>query len=78
MARLRAIKITTEAGAPEGSGVGGEAFRSQKLCISNDYLNDPRSLAWREGAAKAQYRRRGGAAASVQRQERRRAVRDPQ
>lgn len=53
VARLRAIKITTEAGAPEGSGVGGEAFRSQKLCISNDYLNDPRSLAWREGAARA-------------------------
>lgn len=51
--RLRAIEITTQAGVPEGSGVGGEAFRSQKLCISNDYLNDPRSLAWREGAAKA-------------------------
>lgn len=53
VARLRAIEITTQAGVPEGSGVGGEAFRSQKLCISNDYLNDPRSLAWREGAAKA-------------------------
>src|SRR3954468_18775612 len=53
VARLRAIEITTQAGTPEGSGVGGEAFRSQKLCISNDYLNEPRSLAWREGAAKA-------------------------
>ncbi|MCP3447640.1 GAF domain-containing protein [Bradyrhizobium sp. CCGUVB14] len=61
VARLRAIKITTEAGAPEGSGVGGEAFRSQKLCISNDYLNDPRSLAWREGAARANI----GAAAAL-------------
>ncbi|TYL90258.1 EAL domain-containing protein [Bradyrhizobium rifense] len=61
VARLRAIKITTEAGAPEGSGVGGEAFRSQKLCISNDYLNDARSLAWREGAARANI----GAAAAL-------------
>lgn len=59
--RLRSIVITTEAGTPEGSGVGGEAFRDQKLCISNDYLNDPRSLAWREGAAKAHI----GAAAAL-------------
>lgn len=61
VARLRAIEITTEAGTPEGAGVGGEAFRSQKLCISNDYLNDPRSLAWREGAVKANI----GAAAAM-------------
>lgn len=53
VARLRSIVITTEAGTPEGSGVGGEAFRDQKLCISNDYLNDPRSLAWRAGATSA-------------------------
>ncbi|MBH5400505.1 GAF domain-containing protein [Bradyrhizobium sp. CNPSo 4010] len=59
--RLRSIVITTEAGTPEGSGVGGEAFRDQKLCVSNDYLNDPRSLAWREGAAKAHI----GAAAAL-------------
>nr|WP_249803270.1 EAL domain-containing protein [Bradyrhizobium sp. 21] len=51
--RLRAIEITTDAGTPEGSGVGGEAFRDQKLCVSNDFLNDPRSLAWREGAVRA-------------------------
>lgn len=59
--RLRSLVITTEAGTPEGSGVGGEAFRDQKLCISNDYLNDPRSLVWREGAAKAHI----GAAAAL-------------
>ncbi|WP_027573551.1 GAF domain-containing protein [Bradyrhizobium sp. WSM1743] len=59
--RLRSIVITTETGTPEGSGVGGEAFRDQKLCVSNDYLNDPRSLAWREGAAKAHI----GAAAAL-------------
>nr|WP_249794986.1 EAL domain-containing protein [Bradyrhizobium sp. Oc8] len=61
VARLRAIEITTEAGTPEGTGVGGEAFRSQQLCISNDYLNDPRSLAWRDGAARANI----GAAAAL-------------
>ncbi|TWB06313.1 bifunctional diguanylate cyclase/phosphodiesterase [Bradyrhizobium stylosanthis] len=59
--RLRAIEITTDAGKPEGLGVGGEAFREQKLCISNDYLNDPRSLAWRAGATKAHI----GAAAAL-------------
>ena len=51
--RLSTIEITTDAATPEGRGVGGEAFRSQKLCISNDYLNEPFSQAWREGAAKA-------------------------
>nr|WP_249806267.1 GAF domain-containing protein [Bradyrhizobium sp. 1] len=61
VARLRAIEITTEGGTAEGSGVGGEAFRSHKLCISNDFLNDPRSLAWREGAVKAHV----GAAAAL-------------
>ncbi|MET4221530.1 diguanylate cyclase (GGDEF)-like protein [Bradyrhizobium sp. LB7.2] len=61
VARLSAIEITTEAGTAEGSGVSGEAFRSRKLCISNDFLNDPRSLAWREGAFKAHV----GAAAAL-------------
>ncbi|MCK1337570.1 EAL domain-containing protein [Bradyrhizobium sp. 38] len=61
VARLSAIEITTEAGSAEGSGVSGEAFRSRKLCISNDFLNDPRSLAWREGAFKAHV----GAAAAL-------------
>jgi diguanylate cyclase (GGDEF)-like protein len=59
--RLRSIEITTDADTPEGSGVGGEAFRDQKLCVSNDYLNDSRSLAWREGAARAHI----GAAAAL-------------
>jgi diguanylate cyclase (GGDEF)-like protein len=48
--RLRRIDISTLAGTPEGSGVCGQAFRDHKLCISNDFLNDPRSLAWRKGA----------------------------
>jgi diguanylate cyclase (GGDEF)-like protein len=59
--RLCSLLITTEADTPEGAGVGGEAFRNQKLCVSNDYLNDPRSLAWRAGAAGAHI----GAAAAL-------------
>ena len=51
--RLRSIDISIVANTPEGSGVCGQAFRDQKLCISNDYLNDARSLAWRKGARAA-------------------------
>jgi diguanylate cyclase (GGDEF)-like protein len=61
IARLSSIDISVLAATPEGEGVCGRAFRGQKLCISNDYLNDPGSLAWREGAAKAQV----GAAAAL-------------
>jgi diguanylate cyclase (GGDEF)-like protein len=61
IARLSSIEISTVAGTPEGSGVGGQAFRDQKLCISNDYLNDTRSLAWRGGAEKGHV----GAAAAL-------------
>jgi diguanylate cyclase (GGDEF)-like protein len=59
--RLRSIDISIVAGTPEGSGVCGQAFRDQKLCISNDYLNDARSLAWRHGVCAAQI----GAAAAL-------------
>ena len=59
--RLRRIDISIVAGAPEGSGVCGEAFRDQKVVISNDFLNDPRSLAWRSGATDAKV----GAAAAL-------------
>jgi hypothetical protein len=59
--RLRRIDISTVANSPEGSGVCGQAFRDPKLCISNDYLNDARSLAWRQGASDAHV----GAAAAL-------------
>jgi diguanylate cyclase (GGDEF)-like protein len=52
--RLRGIDISTVANTPEGSGVCGQAFRDQKVILSNDFLNDTRSLAWREGACEAQ------------------------
>src|SRR5262249_34969884 len=61
IARLSSIDISTVAGTPEGSGVGGQAFRDRKLCISNDFLNDARSLAWRHGAEKSHV----GAAAAL-------------
>ena len=61
IARLRSIDISIVADTPEGSGVCGQAFRDQKLCISNDFLNDARSLAWRQGAAAGQV----GAAAAL-------------
>jgi diguanylate cyclase (GGDEF)-like protein len=61
VARLCSIDISSIAGTPEGEGVGGKAFRSRALCVSNDFLNQPHSLAWREGVAKA----RVGAAAAL-------------
>ncbi|MBR0776283.1 GAF domain-containing protein [Bradyrhizobium diazoefficiens] len=61
VARLHAVEISTEADTPEGSGVVGEAFRGQKLCTSNDYLNDPRLLPWRKHAEEAHV----GAAAAL-------------
>jgi diguanylate cyclase (GGDEF)-like protein len=48
---LRTIDISIDAGRPEGNGLCGQAFRSQAPCVSNDYVNDERSLAWRERIA---------------------------
>jgi diguanylate cyclase (GGDEF)-like protein len=59
--RLRSIEISIVAGAPEGSGVCGQAFRDREVVVSNDFLNDQRSLAWRDGARKGQV----GAVAAV-------------
>jgi diguanylate cyclase (GGDEF)-like protein len=54
IARLSSVAISSIAGTPEGEGVCGKAFRNQALFVSNDFLNDANSVAWREGAAKAQ------------------------
>jgi diguanylate cyclase (GGDEF)-like protein len=61
LVRLRGIDISIVADTPEGSGVCGQAFRDQKVSISNDYLNDARSRAWRQGASDAHI----GAAAAL-------------
>ena len=59
--RLRGIDISVVAGAPEGSGVCGQAFRDREVVVSHDFLNDPRSMAWRNGAKRGAV----GAAAAV-------------
>ncbi len=59
--RLRRLDISIAADTPEGSGVCGQAFRDQKIIVSNDFLNDARSLAWRAGASAAHV----GAAAAL-------------
>ena len=61
VARLRSIDISIAAGTPEGSGVCGQAFRDREIVISNDFRNDPRSLAWRPGVRKGGV----GAAAAI-------------
>ncbi|WP_375776999.1 GAF domain-containing protein [Bradyrhizobium sp. ma5] len=53
VARLRSIRISILANVPEGEGVAGRAFRDQSASVSNDYLNDARSSAWRSGLAAA-------------------------
>ena len=59
--RLRSIDISVIAGTPEGSGVCGQAFRDREVVVSNDFLNDQRSMAWRDGARQGEV----GAAAAV-------------
>ena len=59
--RLCGIDISIAADTPEGLGVCGQAFRDGKVSLSNDFLNDARSLAWREGAIRAHI----GAAAAL-------------
>jgi GAF domain-containing protein len=35
---------------PEGQGPSGTAFRTATPYVCNDFLNDPRTLSWREAA----------------------------
>jgi diguanylate cyclase (GGDEF)-like protein len=51
--RLRAVQISIAEAAPHSLGLAGEAFRDQRPCISNDFLNDERSGPFREGAREA-------------------------
>jgi diguanylate cyclase (GGDEF)-like protein/PAS domain S-box-containing protein len=44
------VPISVEEGPLQGRGLVGTAFRSQRSCISNDYLNDPRTRPWHEEA----------------------------
>jgi diguanylate cyclase (GGDEF)-like protein/PAS domain S-box-containing protein len=44
------VPISVEEGPLQGRGLVGTAFRSQRSCISNDYLTDPRTRPWHEEA----------------------------
>ncbi len=46
--RLREARISLDESIPEGKGMVGTTFRTGKPCVSNNYLNDPVSLPWRE------------------------------
>jgi diguanylate cyclase (GGDEF)-like protein len=46
----RMVKLSTSAACAEGRGVGGIAFRTRQLSISNDYMADERSDAFRDRA----------------------------
>src|SRR5437764_14388218 len=46
---------------PTGAGVSVQAFLNRKIGVSNDFVNDPCSLRWREGARAGQV----GAAAAL-------------
>jgi diguanylate cyclase (GGDEF)-like protein/PAS domain S-box-containing protein len=46
--RLRELRVSVDEAKPEGNGLVGNAFRTQKPCVSNDCLNDERTRFWRE------------------------------
>ena len=51
--QLQSVKITVQETSPEGQGLAGVAYRTGKPCVSNDFLNDARTKAWRDQARKA-------------------------
>jgi diguanylate cyclase (GGDEF)-like protein/PAS domain S-box-containing protein len=48
---LRGVRMSVAEGTPEGQGLVGTAFRSQRPCISNDFLADERTRPWHAAAA---------------------------
>jgi len=46
--RLLALRVPLDAGIPAGQGLAGVAWHSGAANWSNDFLEDPRSLPWRE------------------------------
>lgn len=47
------MQLSTDPEVPHGRGLGGNAFRSNQIQISNDVPNDSRTEAWRELASEA-------------------------
>ena len=50
LAYLDNFQVSIEVDRLEGRGLAGIAIRDNLSCISNDFLNDPRMLPWREKA----------------------------
>jgi diguanylate cyclase (GGDEF)-like protein len=46
----RTVKIAVTDAYPEGRGLSGTAFRTLQPCITNDYLSDPRGVAFYDRA----------------------------
>jgi diguanylate cyclase (GGDEF)-like protein len=49
-AKRESLRIAITTAHPEGRGLSGTAFRTRQPCISNDYLADERSMAFRPQA----------------------------
>ncbi|SRR5579859_3048753 len=47
-AYLRDTRPSIDTSIPQGQGLIGTAFRSQVPCVSNDFLNDPRTMPWHQ------------------------------
>lgn len=44
---MQNVRVSSDESLPEDRGMVGTAFRSNRPSVSNDWLNDPRSAAWR-------------------------------
>ncbi|MGB5082720.1 MAG: diguanylate cyclase [Burkholderiales bacterium] len=51
--QLQASHISVDETIPEGRGLVGIAFRTQRPCVSNDFLHDERTRPWHEIGRKA-------------------------
>lgn len=50
---VQQLRVSTDATDPTGGGPAGQAFRTGQHAVSNDFLDDPASVPWREGASRA-------------------------
>jgi diguanylate cyclase (GGDEF)-like protein/PAS domain S-box-containing protein len=50
---MREARISTVESTRQGRGLSGNAFRTQKPCVSNDFLNDPKTSFWHDIARQA-------------------------
>jgi diguanylate cyclase (GGDEF)-like protein len=53
---LMASHISIDETLPEGRGLIGIAYRTQRACVSNDFLNDERTRPWHETGRQANCR----------------------